>query len=613
MARIVARAVFRPASSGPLQPAALQSLPMPVLDPQDAPPPAEGGWRLRLPRPRLSLEALLLLASLWFLLVANGRFLELALRGRDPARASTWGLALALALAVCALHLLLMLPLASRPTVKPLLTLLFLVAALGGYAIRQFGAYLDPAMLRNLLRTDWREARELLSPSLLLWLLAFAGLPIALLWRVEVQRMQAARALRRRLLLALAAALTLALAIFSAFQPLASLMRNQRELRYLVTPANAVWSLARAAMADARAQRGARHPIGLDARPGPWLAAPTRPRVLVLVVGETVRSANWGLAGYARQTTPELARLAAEQPLVSFARVRSCGTDTETSLPCMFAPVGRRRYDEAAIRGSQSLLHVLARAGVGVTWRDNQSGCKGVCEGLPTQTASDLAPHAADGSPGAPGAWGCAAGACPDEALLQGLPELLQQVQGTQLLVLHMLGNHGPAYFRRHPPAYARFMPECRSEDLSRCSNAEIVNAYDNALLYTDHLLARLVHTLQAAQGRVDSAFVFVSDHGESLGEANLYLHGLPYAIAPATQKEVPMLMWFSPGFAATRALDLRCLSARAQQPAAHDHLFHTLLGLLDVRTALYEPGWDLSQACRGPGTVADASTGVMP
>ncbi|MCZ2291420.1 MAG: sulfatase-like hydrolase/transferase, partial [Burkholderiales bacterium] len=130
----------------------------------------------------------------------------------------------------------------------------------------------------------------------------------------------------------------------------------------------------------------------------------------------------------------------------------------------------------------------------------------------------------------------------------------------------------------------------------------EIVNAYDNALLYTDHLLAQLIRTLQAQAASVDSAVVFVSDHGESLGESKLFLHGLPYAIAPDVQKQVPMLMWFSKGFASDRGLDLACLRDRSRQPAAHDHLFHTLLGLLDARTSLYAPDWDLSQGCRSDG-----------
>ena len=539
-------------------------------------------------RPRLSLETLLLLASAWLALVANRSFVTAALQGRDPADASAWGLGLALLAGVFALHLLLLAPLATRRTVKPLLALLLVVSALSTYYMQRYGIYLDPTMLRNVLRTDWREAGELLAPSLAAHLLLQAALPLLLLWRVQLQAAPWRRALGRRLVLAVAAAVLLAGALLSVFQPLASLMRNHKELRYLVTPANVLWSLAVVAGVDARAAQGPRQPIGLDARPGQGWARRDKPMLVVLVVGETARSANWGLSGYARQTTPRLAALAAQQPLVSFPHAQACGTNTETSVPCLFAPVGRRDYDEARIRGSESLLHLLARAGVGVTWRDNQSGCKGVCDGLPVQSVKDLAP---------PGL--CADGRCLDEALLHGLPQRLDQARGTQLLVLHQLGNHGPSYFRRHPPAFARFQPECRSDDLRTCSTQEIVNAYDNALLYTDHVLAQLIGQLQAQADRVDSAVVYVSDHGESLGEHNLFLHGLPYAIAPDVQKQVPMLMWFSPGLAAAQALDLGCLRQRAQQPAAHDHVFHTLLGLLDVQTALYEPAWDLARPCR--------------
>jgi lipid A ethanolaminephosphotransferase len=174
----------------------------------------------------------------------------------------------------------------------------------------------------------------------------------------------------------------------------------------------------------------------------------------------------------------------------------------------------------------------------------------------------------------------------------------LHNGRGTQLLVLHMLGNHGPSYFRRYPPAFERFTPVCRHDDLGRCTQEEIVNAYDNALLYTDHVLATLIGTLTSHAGDVDSALLFVSDHGESLGEKNLFLHGIPYPIAPKEQTQVPMVMWWSAGFGRSAGLDADCLRARARQPAAHDHLFHSLLALLDVKTSLYEPQFDVTHGC---------------
>lgn len=535
---------------------------------------------------RASVEQLLLLAALFWACTANGRFFAGALQGRSWGDPAAWGLALALAVALLALQLLLLAPLCNRWTVKPLLTLLAFGTAAASFYIEHYGIYLDPSMLRNLLRTDVAEARELVTLPLLLHLLFYAGLPVALLWRVQLVHRPWGRALVRRLLLLAGAMLALAGAVMAVYQPLASLTRNHKELRYLVTPANYLWSAGAVLVADARGAAKPRQPIGLDAAPGPSWAARSKPMVVVLVVGETARAANWGLSGAARQTTPELAQL----PVLNFSQASSCGTSTEVSLPCMFAPVGRRDHDEARIRGQESLLHVAARAGVAVHWLDNQSGCKGVCDGLPTEST------AARGKPR------CEDGRCLDEELLVGLDQRLAQARGTSLWVLHMVGSHGPSYFRRYPPAYARYQPECREDELSRCSAEQIRNAYDNSLLYTDHVLATTIARLQAHAGEVDSALVFVSDHGESLGEHGLYLHGMPYAIAPQEQTRVPMLMWFSDGLEAAAGLQRGCLrpalARLAAAPVAHDHLFHTVLGLLDVRTTVRDDAWNLVHGC---------------
>ena len=186
-----------------------------------------------------------------------------------------------------------------------------------------------------------------------------------------------------------------------------------------------------------------------------------------------------------------------------------------------------------------------------------------------------------------------------DEALVDSTRSLLRDAQGNLVLVLHQLGNHGPSYFRRYPEAFRRFTPTCDDDDLSQCNREQIVNSYDNALLYTDHVLARTIDLLKDVEDKYDSALVYVSDHGESLGENGLYLHGLPYSIAPSEQTRVPMVMWFSPGFAARNRLDLACLDKEAQQPTSHDTLFHTVLGLLDVTTSIHEPALDLGAACR--------------
>jgi lipid A ethanolaminephosphotransferase len=531
-----------------------------------------------------TVEQVLIVASVFFVLSANRPFFIAALHGHEAADPATWGFAIAVAALLGSAHFLMMALAANRWTLKPLLAVLIVAAALASHYMTRYGVYLDTTMMRNVLRTDLGEARELLSPALLPHLLLYAALPLFLLWRVRLVNRPLLRAALMRLGAMVLAAVAAVAALLVVYQPFASLMRNHHEVRYLITPGNVVWSLAAVLARDSRGAVAPRQPIGLDAKPGPGWATRQRPMLIVLVVGETARAANWGLNGYQRQTTPELSALS----VINFRDVTSCGTNTEVSLPCMFAPVGRRDYDEDRIRGSEGLLQVLARAGVGVHWRDNQSGCKGVCDGLPNDSVRSLK---------VPGL--CSEGRCLDEGLLYGLDQRLARAKGTQLLVLHQLGNHGPSYFRRYPAAFARFKPACENDDLQHCSTEQIVNAYDNALLYTDHVLAQLIGQLRAHADSVDSAVLYVSDHGESLGENRLFLHGLPYAVAPDVQTKVPMVMWTSQGFAQSVGLDLGCLRQRAQAPVSHDHLFHTLLGLLDVRTSLYEPQWDFSAGCR--------------
>jgi lipid A ethanolaminephosphotransferase len=551
--------------------------------------------RVFLSRYAISTEQLILVASVFWALAMNRSFFAAALHSQAGALSSVFFLT-GLALMLVAAQAFLLGLVGTRHTIKPLLAVLTLVGALAMHYMLAYGVVIDPSMVRNTLRTDPAETRELLSWSLGLDLLLYAALPIGLLFLVRIEIRTWRRRLRARAALLAAAAGVFALALMWQFQPFASMSRNHKEVRYLVTPMNTVWSLGTVLAADARGATQPRQAIGLDAAPGASWAARSKPRIVVLVVGETARAANWGLSGYARQTTPQLAQLTqgapvAQPPVINFSDVTACGTSTEVSLPCMFAPVGRRNYDEARIRGSESLLHVAARAGVAVHWRDNQSGCKGVCDGLPQDTVNAAL---------APGL--CQNGRCLDEGLLRGLDERLQALHGgraTQLLVLHMLGNHGPSYFRRYPPAFEHFTPVCRNDDLGQCTRDEIVNAYDNALLYTDHVLATLIGTLAAHAGEVDSALLFVSDHGESLGEKNLFLHGVPFVIAPKEQTQVPMVFWSSAGFARNEGLSSDCLRARARQPVAHDHLFHTTLGLLDVKTSLYAPELDFTSGCR--------------
>ncbi len=537
-------------------------------------------------RPILRVETLALLSSLFFSIFCNGLFWTSALAGRSLAQAGTWLFLAGMFVTVTAIHFLLVCIVLNRWTAKPVLALLITVTAFAAYYMSTFTVFLDTSMLRNVLRTDVKEASELFNPGMLLPLLLTAVLPLFVLFRVRVRREPFGRALVIRIMSLGVALLVGAGSLMVIFQDVAPLMRNNKELRYLITPANYLYSLARVLGDDASAATKPRQQIGLDAALAATWQQRHKPALFVIVVGETARAANWGLSGYVRQTTPELSTL----DVINFSKVTSCGTNTEVSVPCLFSMYGRRHYNEDKIRNSESLLNILDRAGMKVIWRDNQSGCKGVCAGVEEQKLGDSkVPEWCDGD------------RCLDEILLHGLDSLLTDSKGNLVLVLHQLGNHGPAYFKRYPPAFRKFEPVCETADLAKCSREAVVNTYDNALLYTDHMLAQTIAYLQKQEEKFDTAMIYLSDHGESLGENGLYLHGVPYSIAPKVQTEVPMIMWFSPGYASSFSLDLNCLRQRATQPAAHDNLFHSVLGLLDVKTGVYEPSMDLAATCRRP------------
>ena len=536
----------------------------------------------------LSTEALVLCICAYFIAVGNHSFWASALADRSPGDTGTWRFGVGVFVLLVALHFIALALFATRRTTKPLLILLLVCTAFASYFMGKYSVFLDPTMLRNLLRTDVGEARDLLAWDMLTHLAWQAALPIWLVWRVRL-RERGWRSATAWRLGSMALALGVATGAFlTVSQDLSSLMRTNKSMRYLITPGNYVYSLARVATADAVNATRPRVEVGTDAVAGPAWTDRSKPLLFILVVGETARAMNWGLNGYARQTTPELAALG----VINFTDVGSCGTNTETSLPCMFSRIGRRDYDEDRIRGEESLLHVVSRAGFAVQWRDNQSGCKGVCEGLPMQKmAKTPDPSLCNGSE------------CMDEILLKGLDAQLagDQGKGNHLIVLHQMGSHGPAYHRRAPEAFRRYTPTCDTAELHKCSTQAVVNAYDNSIAYTDHVLGEAVRFLQSQSDRYDTALLYVSDHGESLGENNLFLHGMPYAIAPAQQTQVPMVMWLSPTFTDSRQIDLACLRSRATQRATHDNLFHTMLGLLDVQTSVYEPALDLVKGCRSP------------
>lgn len=473
-----------------------------------------------------------------------------------------------------------------RYVAKPVLIALLLAAAVASHFIAAYGIVIDKAMIQNVFETDTREAFELLDWRLALRVAVLGVLPSLWVARARIRFAHGVRGLLRQAGIAGGSLALAALLLMCLFKNLAPALHEHRELRFLLVPTNVIQAV-HGYLHGRWARPVVVAPLGRDAVKGAAWAGQTRKTLTVIVVGETARAASFSLNGYPRQTNPRLSRV---DGLVNFSNVSSCGTATAVSVPCVFSNLGRDGYSQSRAAGQEGLLDVLTHAGLKVLWRDNNSGCKGVCDRVAYQDLSRPTPHDSR----------CRGDECYDERLLDGLPELVRAGAGDTVLVLHQKGSHGPAYASRYPQGFGRFGPACDGGQFEKCSRASIQAAYDNTILYTDHVLASAIERLRelAREQEVDTALLYFSDHGESLGENNVYLHGAPYMLAPSEQTRVPMMLWMSDGFSARFGIDRTCLNARRGQALSHDNVFHSVLGMLDIRTAVLNPRLDLFHAC---------------
>ncbi len=533
---------------------------------------------------------LVVLASLWIATACNvALWRELSrLPGLSGGQALTISIALALVIALATTALLSLL--AWRWTLKPAITLFLLSAAFGAYFMMAYGVVIDKTMMVNTLQTDVRETRDLLNWHLLATVLVLAVLPLVLVWRQKVRRAGAGRQVLANAATLTASCVLLVLVVFLFFQSIASVMRNYTHVRYLINPLNSFYALGTIAAKPFQRDESLVLPLGEDAKLGASYTAQTKPPLLLLVLGETARSGNFSLNGYGRPTNPLLAK----EDVASQRNAWSCGTSTAASLPCMFSNFGREAYDSRPAN-YEGMLDVLQRAGLAVLWIDNQSGCKGACDRVPNVNTVALK---------VPGL--CDSGECFDEVMLHGIDERIAALPAERrakgvVVVMHQMGGHGPAYYKRSPQASKKFLPECTDNALQSCTREGLLNAYDNSIVYTDQLLASSIQWLKAQEARSAPALLYLADHGESLGENNLYLHGMPYGIAPDVQKRVPWITWLSPGFEQRSKLTTACLKQQLDAPVSHDNYFHSVLGLMNVQTSVYKPALDIYAHCAKP------------
>lgn len=488
-------------------------------------------------------------------------------------------------------------PFSFKYLLKPFFALLLITGALVNYAMVKYGIVFDRGMIENVVETNSAEAFSYLNMQSVIWFVVTGIVPAVLLVLLPVRYPRSIfRGLVQRVVM-----IAVPLVLFGGigglyFKDYASVGRNHKVLGKEVSPVNYVTGTIQFVKRRFASSSMPFQTVGNDAHQVVQVAGNGKPTLMFLVIGETARAQSVQANGYARPTSEFTQKIPG---LLAFQDVRSCGTATAVSVPCMFSVMDHANYDGEIARNSESLMDVLAKAGISVFWKENDEGCKGVCDRVPHVEISpaDFPDY-------------CGNGTCHDEVMLEGLDDQIAAMTGDRLIAMHLMGSHGPTYYKRYPDEHRVFTPDCPRSDIENCTQEELVNTYDNTIRYTDFVISKLVERLQSYQDRYNTVLLYVSDHGESLGESGLYLHGAPYMFAPDEQTRVPMFIWASDGFVADQGINRTCLGDQAKTGSfSHDNLFSTVLGVMGIETSVYRKAQDIFAACKNSAYQAELET----
>lgn len=520
----------------------------------------------------INLNYLIIIVALYLVITANIGFFEQVLNIYPFG--TNIGFILSLTGLLFGLMWLVLQLLCYRSIAKPVLIALLLIAAICGYFTDGYGTIFDSNMLINSLQTDQAEAMGLMTASFFIRVLLLGILPAFIISKIRIKHTTWRRAILQKLGNLLLSLAVIAVCLLPFGDQYASFFRQHKIVRSYANPITPVYSVVKLGLdyADELNRPDSLLLHATDAKRITPVAsnsnAQAKPKLMVFVVGETVRADHINLNGYSRDTMPLLAK----QPnIYSFKTATACGTSTAYSVPCMFSYANREDYDVNSAGYHENVLDTLHKQGVNVVWRDNNSSSKGVADRVTFEDYKTSELNSVCDSE------------CRDIGMLDGFDNIVKSTSTPKdtLILLHQMGNHGPAYYKRYPKAFENFKPVCMTNELSKCDSQAIINGYDNAIRYTDYFLKSVIDTLKPYEQDYDVVMVYISDHGESLGENNIYLHGLPYGIAPNAQKQIPVIVWSPTG----NGIDENDLAHRINQPVSHDFITPTLLSFFGITT----------------------------
>ena len=536
----------------------------------------------------LSLTNFNLMVAVWLGLILNFSFLSKIQMLTPYQGVRAYAFIGATAILLIALYNFFLQILDWKWTAKFFAICLVFIGGFSSYFVNSLGVIISPDQIQNMMQTDTSEAVDLLSLRFGLWILFFVVFPIVVISRIQIRsETSIPKVLLKKIFNTVASLALIGSCLYIFYVDYAAIFREHRDLKGMISPQNVIGSTFSYYNKKSPKKNLPLVPYGEDAHLVEEVSNQHLPKLMVLVVGETARAESFSLNGYGQNTNPELSKQAG---LINFSQVSSCGTATAVSVPCMFSGMKRTDYNEQLASHREGLLDIAQRAGYKVTWIDNNSGCKGACDRVEQYVIPEPLKQK----------W-CKDNECQDGMLVDALHSYLKAIPVTdkspRLIVLHQMGSHGPAYYKRAPSEFKKFMPECSTNAIQGCTSKELINAYDNTIVYTDHILSQVIDTLKS-QTNYRTGFWYLSDHGESTGEHGMYLHGAPYAIAPKQQTHIPMVMWFSDAWKNMASPQIHCLAEQGSATLSQDNLFPSMLSLLDIQTHVIDQNINMLKKC---------------
>ena len=462
---------------------------------------------------------------------------------------------------------------------KPLTIVFLILSAIVSYQMYYYGIIFDDEMIRNIFETNLGESTSFVNLHIIIWVALLGIIPTTLILKTTIVYQTFFKEVFYKIISIFISLFVIFIIYTLYFKDISSIARNHKHLHRYIVPTYFTASFIKYIDIAYFKTKVPYIKLGLDAK----LAKNNsrKNNLLIVIVGETARSKNYELNGYSRDTNKHTK----PYNIISFQNVNSCGTATAISVPCMFSTLPRKQYSHDKAYNQDNLIDILKRSGLNLKWIDNDNGCKGVCDNITTINIPSRKKNK----------W-CNGLSCVDEALVDEAKTQFNNLPvKDSVIFLHLIGSHGPTYYERYPKEHRIYLPDCQRSDMQNCTKEQLINSYDNTIAYSDYVMSELIKLLKQKEQKFNTAFLYVSDHGESLGEYGLYLHGAPYFIAPEEQTKVPMLMWFSESFIAENNINLNKLKNNAKNSEySHDNFFHSIIGLMGVQTNIYDKKLDI-------------------